>query len=212
MTPSSSFNKFLHITRSFYFFIFVILFCLFSYLFLDRQIALFISQYVPKELIQTASIITFLGHGAIYYTLVPLAWLMAKYYYKNKEWTQKFSFFFIAMVAISLIDLALKIILGRPRPFMLLEHHLYQLTFFKFDTNYWSFPSGHTIMITTIMLCLSFLFPRFWLSFVMVFIIIALTRLIVNAHYLSDTIGAIYLSILVVPWVYKKYYLQHLKN
>ena len=82
-----------------------------------------------------------------------------------------------------------KHILGRPRPPMFHLYNLSSLDFFQFDSKWHSFPSGHTATIFAFIFCLIFLFPKIKNILIAIAIIIASTRVIVGAHFVSDVFG-----------------------
>ena len=82
-----------------------------------------------------------------------------------------------------------KHILGRPRPSLFHSNNLTTLDIFNFDSRWHSFPSGHTATIFAFIFCLIFLFPKIKNILITMAIVIASTRVIVGAHYVSDIFG-----------------------
>jgi membrane-associated phospholipid phosphatase len=86
--------------------------------------------------------------------------------------------FLVCLAAASIILHSIKIILGRRRPRDELEHGFYGWRPFGFDLSYDSFPSGHALTIFCVL----------WFA---IAIYLALTRVFLNSHYLSDVfVGA----------------------
>lgn len=61
-----------------------------------------------------------------------------------------------------------------------------------------SFPSGHTQSIWTAMLALSFLFPPLRPLFLVIATIIAMSRIVVGAHYLADVVTSVFIAFATV--------------
>lgn len=61
-----------------------------------------------------------------------------------------------------------------------------------------SFPSGHTQSIWTAMLALSFLFPPLRPLFLVIATVIAMSRIVVGAHYLADVVASIFIAFAAV--------------
>jgi membrane-associated phospholipid phosphatase len=201
---SPSFTKFLSITRSPLFLLAIILFCCLSYFFLDRDLAIFVKHSLHGNIIYIGQLLTKLGKGNAYFVILPLLLAVFKFILKNKEWTRKCLFLLLSIIVPSILCLIIKSVLGRTRPTLFFSDDLYGFTFFQIKAPYWSFPSGHSVLITGIMLGLAFLFSRYWILFMLIALLVSFSRIVVGAHYLSDVIGGMYLSILVVPWVYAK--------
>lgn len=109
-------------------------------------------------------------------------------------------------IALSLIfaiglTLCLKILLGRQRPSFGQGH----LSWFRFDDAHHSFPSGHTALTTAGMLgwlwALKRAKQRRW-TYLVIFIIfiVAVSRVLVIRHFLSDVIGGIYIGMIAALW------------
>ncbi len=201
-----SFKRFLAVTRSPYFFMLVLAFCVFSYFFLDRQLSLFLYSAITAQQYSIAKLVTKLGEANWYFIILTLATLFFRYIAKSSRGTQISLFLLLAIALPSIGCDIIKFSLGRTRPALLISEHLYQFTFFKTHTNYLSFPSGHSTLITGLMLGLCFVFNRFWLLFVLIFLLVSSTRIFIIAHYLTDVIGGMYLSLLIVPWIYNRWF------
>lgn len=198
------FIAFLTITRSYYFFALVVGFCVFSYFYLDQPIAFYMKFLAHPYTTKIAQLITELGKGLPYFISLPIIFIFAKFVFKNKNWERNSGFLLLCITVTALICNILKMVLGRTRPTLWFHHDLYQFIFWQTDTHYLSFPSGHSMLITSLMLGLCFIFTRYWLIFISLALIISASRLVVTAHYLSDVVTGIYLSILIVPWLYQK--------
>ncbi|AUC84299.1 hypothetical protein CW731_02845 [Polaribacter sp. ALD11] len=128
---------------------------------------------------------------------------------KPKPFNIKYYSLLLIIIASSFISLFLKYTVKRPRPFIT-NPDIIQLS----ETSNFSFPSGHTTIAFTLafgMLFISFkkiyLLPVFCWAF-----LVAYSRMILGAHYLTDILTAIIisfmLSLLIKPistkWTVKK--------
>ncbi|MWB99843.1 phosphatase PAP2 family protein [Agromyces seonyuensis] len=118
-----------------------------------------------------------LGGGVVGVFLVPvgiaLALLAAR-----RPWAACFSI--VAAASSALVVQILKQVFGRARP----EDMLVQ-------SDYGSFPSGHTANAATIAVTFAVLFPRVWVivAGAAYTVLMALSRTYLGAHWLSDTLG-----------------------
>jgi membrane-associated phospholipid phosphatase len=96
---------------------------------------------------------------------------------------------FIIVAAAGLADDALKIMFGRARPYMWLKGDVSGFGFFRYGAKYASFPSGHTTTSAAAALAFGALFPRWRLAFLAVALAIALSRIVLGVHYLSDVVA-----------------------
>lgn len=99
---------------------------------------------------------------------------------------------FLACLAVSSAVLhSIKLVLGRRRPRDEIEHRLYGFRLFHYDWQHDSFPSGHAMTIFCVTVILSGALPALALLWVLLALYLALTRAVLNAHFLSDVfIGA----------------------
>ncbi len=77
---------------------------------------------------------------------------------------------------------------GRARPELFDEYGAYHFKSFAFDHRFESFPSGHATTDGAIMMAMAILFPAWRWPLLIIGFAIALTRVFVEAHYLSDVI------------------------
>jgi membrane-associated phospholipid phosphatase len=80
-------------------------------------------------------------------------------------------------------------LIGRARPRVLLTEDWYGIDPIGFTSSYQSFPSGHATTAFTVAFVIAFLWPRLIYPAMTIAASIALCRVVVNAHYLSDVIA-----------------------
>lgn len=120
-------------------------------------------------------------------------------------------FFAYAYISTFFLCSAFKFILARYRPEMFLSQNLYGFHFFSFKHAWNSMPSGHAASAFAGFLALAIIFNKKWLTwlFISLAILIALSRLVVIAHYPSDIILGATLGVLVVCWTKTLYPVRH---
>lgn len=131
--------------------------------------------------------------------LVPLAIVLALLFTRHR-WGALY--FAVASLVSFLVVQALKNIFDRPRP----EEILIMI-----DTG--SFPSGHVANAATVAVTLAIIFRRRWLWVLAVVytVLMALSRTYLGAHWVSDTIGGVFVGvgIAVIVWAPLAYRLNH---
>ena len=100
-------------------------------------------------------------------------------------------------VAVSgiLVDL-LKVIVGRPRPKLLFSTGNYEFGWIGLSADHWSFPSGHAATAAALATALWCLWPQPVLFFVIGAALVAMSRVVTGAHYLSDVVMGTFVGVL----------------
>jgi len=102
---------------------------------------------------------------------------------------QKFFFLFMCVAVSGIVTDIIKPILGRARPVELVRDHFYGFQPFSFQATFNSMPSGHATTAFALAFALIYLFPRGRVAFIALALVLALSRMMVNAHFLSDVIA-----------------------
>src|SRR6201996_4967567 len=103
-----------------------------------------------------------------------------------------YSLAFIASLTLgSAILHAIKLVLGRRRPRDDMEMGLYGFVPLAFNLDYNSFPSGHALTICCVAVIFTCVWPFLWPVWFAIAAILAVTRALLTAHFVSDVlIGA----------------------
>jgi membrane-associated phospholipid phosphatase len=103
-----------------------------------------------------------------------------------------YSLAFIASLTLgSAVLHAIKLVLGRRRPRDDMEMGLYGFMPLSFNLDYNSFPSGHALTICCVAVIFTCIWPFLWPLWFAVAAVLAVTRALLTAHFLSDVlIGA----------------------
>jgi undecaprenyl-diphosphatase len=198
-------------------------FILFSYFFVDQTVAkYFLANISTYERI--GDIISIAGESHWYIGAGIIGFVFFKYYKKNRLYEQRFLFLLYINLFSGLINLLLKWLFSRIRPWGLREGHdeygflLFQnfdmgfiekmkyhfVTLVESPTTYSSFPSGHTTTVVAVMLYLYILFPRYiylWLSLALV---MAFSRVLANDHFVSDILAGVIVGTVSTLFLYSK--------
>ena len=109
---------------------------------------------------------------------------------------------FGAVAASGILANIIKILMCRPRPPLFIEHGIrsWDLLAFKTEFLWSSFPSGHATTGLAIAVAGAAAYPRLKHAFWFIGIAIALGRIMLNAHYLSDVLAGSLLGTLAALW------------
>ncbi|WP_133126935.1 phosphatase PAP2 family protein [Legionella nagasakiensis] len=191
-------------------------FIILSFLYFDQPIAFFFYDLDLDAHVPFLKWITNLGLGGIYFVSLFLLAFVFRYVYRKPQWEAQAWFLWLCVVIPSLVCLVLKITLGRARPHLLFYDGLYGFYGLKTHASYWSLPSGHTTTMMGFVFGLSILFPRYGYAFIIGGLTVALSRILLTNHYLSDVLAASYLALveigLLLCWLRHKSTLSHLPS
>ena len=141
--------------------------------------------------------ITELGDSFWYFLIIMFVFLISFIAEKTKlisnkrwlhlKWLSVFSFFYLIFVG--LITQILKHLIGRPRPNYTDFDIGTSFNFFSTDASFHSFPSGHSSTIVAVAIILSLLIPGLRVFFLLLSFVVALSRVVVGAHFTTDIIA-----------------------
>jgi membrane-associated phospholipid phosphatase len=168
-----------------------------SYFYVDLPLAK-ASRTLHLEIVGAFQIITRLGEATWYLVVSALLSLLFHFAWKREQ-CARWSLFVFAAVAVSgLTADVFKWLAGRWRPKAYVQDQLYGFDFFGVGYNATSFPSGHATTIWALCVALAILFPRYQLVWYLLAILVSISRVIVDAHYLSDVFAGIYVAVITV--------------
>jgi membrane-associated phospholipid phosphatase len=183
-----------------------------AYLFADETIASYCHMLELRDNLKLLKILTAFGQWAAYMPLFFLGGLYFRYIQKNKKF-ETMSWYLLACVLVpNIVGAILKVVIGRARPDLLFESLSFGFYWFQFKSLYWSFPSGHTITVIAVASGLGVLFPKHFYSLLALALCVAMSRILLYHHYLSDVMTGFYISIIVVGlmtgFLRRKHYLD----
>jgi len=112
-------------------------------------------------------------------------------------------FVFATLALSGLLGDGLKILFGRTRPKLFFADGIHGFTWGAMHADHWSFPSGHAITIVALATALGLIEKRTIPPLIMVAIPVVASRVVLNAHYLSDVIFGAFLGILITLFLWR---------
>lgn len=175
---------------------------------LDVPLAFFFNGHRETAWVGFFAAITDLANGLIWYPLA-LIGIAAAYLRhgaraaasnpgRKRQETRAWLFMIASMASSGILINVMKFAIGRERPRFLIADGLAEFHPFGLRIADSSFPSGHTQSIWTAMLSLSFIFPALRPLFLLVAATIALSRIVVGAHYLGDVLASVFIAFATV--------------
>ena len=170
--------------------------------FCDRDLAMLLHE-LPGDRLEDAGMI---GQISLlckkpYVTMVVAVFFIFFTFVKPmKEWFEKLGFFLISMGVCGIVSSLTKELFRRARPGQLFKEAAHYGFFFFDQTKnaYKSFPSGHSMEIATMAAVFWFIFPKLRPIWAVAVIWMMSDRLLMEKHFLSDTIMGATLGIVIV--------------
>lgn len=188
--------------------IYVAIFCVFSMLVIDRPLALWLKSSFHGNAFGFFKTITDFGLGGHWYALFlgMLLWCWAQSNLSHTveghaRWRDRMESWLYALAVIITSGIGvtlLKFIFGRYRPKFLFSDGIYGFAPFSGNN---SFPSGHSQNIWAAMMALWFIFPCYRPVWVVIGLLISLSRVFTTVHFLSDVVMGSTLAILTAIWL-----------
>jgi len=180
-------------------------------LFVDRPVALAMKE-LPAWIENGAEAITGLGKSLGWLLLsagLALLWAArahlsdpaspARHRYRQRAVASAFLF---AAVAVSgILANLIKLAVGRLRPDLFLNDGAYGFDPWHLDSDLRGFPSGHATTMFALAFGIAVIRPAWRLPALAVAIVITATRVVINAHYLSDVVGGLLVALATVWWL-----------
>jgi undecaprenyl-diphosphatase len=206
----------------------IVVFFLLEYLlfaYVDRYVAAYTAllDSSDKPLIDFFRTITDLGKGIWYLIPCGVITVTCAFVLRGKYILPRYrllygyigvrTFFLFATIGLSGIAAdILKPIVGRGRPTLWLHHNIYGfLPFTKLGFLWNGMPSGHSTTVFALAFCLSYLYPRLRVIWFAYALLLAGSRIMVDAHYLSDVFAGAVLGWATMH-LFLKYGMIHLSK
>lgn len=186
-----------------FFTIAALIFTRYSYIHFDKSLALCFANN-PCNIREFFSNITKYGQSEYY--LIP-SFALFLLFRNFKENIAKAALYIFTTVALSgILSIIIKIIVARYRPPAFIHDHLFGFSWFDVGYMVNSFPSGHVTTVFSVAMALGLLLPRFLNYFFAVAVAIALSRVVLSVHYLSDVTAGALLGCLTSYLLYFRFY------
>jgi membrane-associated phospholipid phosphatase len=168
---------------------------------LDQAVANWITTHPSPELKRVMRIVSRVGDWPAH-AIAGAIGLAIAFAIGSKAWMRIFLAMLIALALAGVTARAIKIATGRARPSVQTEA---QWNGPQFSSKYHAFPSGHTASSTAFFVALFLARKKIGAPLLLIPILIALSRMIVGAHYLSDVTFAAIIGVicafLAVHWL-----------
>jgi len=185
------------------FFAVTLLLIFLSYYFVDIPVAIFCRQ-IDQNILQAFDWITQLGISTWYLVASLFLFVIFRFYRKNRVNANRALFVFAAVALSGIATNVVKLTVARYRPIIFFEKGLYGFDFFNSGYEYNSFPSGHAATIFSLATAMSLFWPKYRAYFFVVAFAVALSRIILTSHFVSDVIAGAFIGTLTVLLL-KKY-------
>lgn len=170
-----------------------LIFIVFSYFYIDIPLANY-CRHLPPGIRSFFGVVTELGQSTWYLGAALLGFLLFQYVYKNIFLARRALFLFVAIAGSGIIVNIFRFLAGRYRPEMWFAQGAYGFEFLQIKSTALSFPSGHTTTAFALAMVLIIFWRKYWPFFVFLATLIAASRVIITAHFLSDVVAGAYLG------------------
>lgn len=177
-----------------------------SYMWIDRPVALWCRASVTGAADAVFQVITAFGVSTWYLVASALGYGLFRYVRPDAVRAVRSLFLFAAVAVSGLAADVVKGIAGRFRPAMLFEHDLYGFDFFHWKHAMTSFPSGHTATAFSLAAAVALMWPRWRIPAFGFALLVALSRIAITAHYVSDTLGGALIGVATVAILHARYF------
>jgi membrane-associated phospholipid phosphatase len=163
-----------------------------SILFFDRPLASLCDSF-PSNIHTVFTYVSLLSSFpvALAASLIMITFFVIRVYGRKMTMATQAPLLFVPATALTswFVVSTLKYFFGRFRPVMLLTRDLYGFQFLQSGYANTSFPSGHAAIAFSLLLAAAVVRPGDRLALVVLAIIMALSRIIITAHFLSDVLA-----------------------
>ena len=185
--------------RQRWFFAFLLLcavLCVLSVLFFDRPIAEWVEGLRPKTQ-RYAERLSQIGNGWVPILLLPPVYFFARFVWRHKTLSDWALFAAISQISSSILLHVSKIAFGRARPGLYLLEDVYTFDFFRLESAWRAFPSGHATTIMGLAVAVAILLPRYALVILLFGAAAGMMRVFSLAHFAGDVLAGFFLATLV---------------
>jgi membrane-associated phospholipid phosphatase len=184
-------------TRIAFSFAAVMMFSAVSYYRIDIPVAIF-CKGLDVRILDLFEWISTLGESQWYLLAAFGLFIYYRRFHPRPIYANQALFVFSSVAVSGVVALLIKLISGRFRPTMFFTEGLYGFNFFNPAEDMNSFPSGHAATGLSLAFALSLFFPRYRFPLVCFGLLVAVSRTVTTAHFLSDTVAGAWVGIATV--------------
>ena len=162
--------------------------CIIAQLFLDHWLAELVSQFHRSSMVQALRLLPDRVQLSVLFTLGMMLLLAYRVTSGDRVRTDRGMFILGCGVVAGFAAAKLKVIFGRSPPDVLLNDGAYGFHFFNGGIGFDSFPSSHAAIAAGLAGALSAIWPAHRRLFLGLAVIVATSRFVIGAHYLSDVL------------------------
>lgn len=180
-----------------------IILCIISYIYVDRILAISMNMSINGGLIDSIfKLLDDIADPNTWAGIFVIVFLISLWKAFRKKHSQKLYVFTLALFIALAVASVLKFSLARYRPDLYLSEGLYGFHFFSMHSAFNSFPSGHVTLNFAGLLALGYVVNKKSFANVMLIIaiIIAISRILLDKHFLSDILAGMYIGIFSYLW------------
>ena len=160
--------------------------------FLDHAADAWIGAHSSPELKRAMQTVSRVGDWPAH-LIAGLLGIAIAFVMKSKTWMRIFLAMLVALALAGVSGRVVKLATGRARPSVKTEAHWNGP---RFSSKYHAFPSGHTASSTAFFVALFLKRKKIGAPLLLIPVLIALSRMVVGAHYLSDVTFAAILGVI----------------
>ena len=180
-----------------------------SYYAFDQTVAASLAGALTQGVKPLFRILSHLGDAGIYIVAGALLWLWARLMRTDLRVRQAGLLLMVGVAAGAGGAELLEYVLGRARPDLLISAGTYGFFPLKFAHHFNSFPSSHAAGAFAAATVLAFVWPRGRAAFFALAVLAGLSRVMLNAHFISDVIGGAFvggaLALVVCVWLARRW-------
>jgi membrane-associated phospholipid phosphatase len=145
-----------------------------------------------------AQLLSSVGDPRFYVAFSAVAFIYFRFIQFNRIRASRALFFLLAVVGAVILTYMLKASFGRARPMLYFEYGIYGFHPFDIAWNFSSFPSEHAAVAAAIAVAFFILVPAYRVTFIILALLVATSRVVLMAHYLSDVLAGLLLGCVIV--------------
>jgi membrane-associated phospholipid phosphatase len=154
----------------------------------DRSLVTLVNATAAPVAIFIAQVLAPLGSPLLHGLVGTGTVVWFRFFGPNRTRENAALLFLVSATSSGALAEALKVLFGRARPLLYLDHHVYGFHPFVVDTDYWSLPCEHAAVAGAVAVVLSTIAPecRNWLRGLAV--LVAVSRVVLMRNYFSDAL------------------------